>query len=204
MVKVPSLYKLDYEAADEMRRFDGEQALRRWFDNWKIDREAHFAADDEWLTIEERKFRGARRTGVRYIGTICDVEELGPRRAVVFETNAPPPPTFHRPAKIRPEPPRRRARDSNTLTVDTIYEAMDRLGIGRAERRDLMREYRSPWHLMGDLRIREAVRQTQLEGVRMSTFNWLTTPGGIVTGLDLAEAKPVTPVLPPKRYRRNA
>lgn len=112
-----STYKLDYDGWLALNDHDGHSDLRRWFENYKLERFAKFAADDEWLTIEEKKFRGARRSAVRYVGTICDVEEIGPRRTVVFETNAPPPPTFHRPAKARPERIAPRARDANTLTL---------------------------------------------------------------------------------------
>lgn len=56
----------------------------------------------------------------------------------------------------------------------------------------------------------EQVRQIKLEQVRMSTMNWLTpilAGDGVISGIDFGRGDEVTtkltPIPPPKRYRRN-
>lgn len=211
---MPSIYKHDYEGCGGMLAVDGRSDLERWFDNYKLDHKADFASEHEWLTIEEKKFAACRRRATRYVGTIGDVEMRGPRRTVVFETNAPAPPTFHRPAKFRPEPRPQRAHDSDTLTIDTIFEAINQLNLSPARRDAMMMNSRGPWDLMERVRAerfaQELDRQTLM--INMSAVNWLTpfpAGDGIYSGIDLGSGdmtvmQVLKPIPPPKRYRRNA
>jgi len=199
-----SLYRLDYEGTASLERLDTYSTLCRWFHNYKLDRSAEFADDHEWLTIEEKKFRAARRLSVRYVGTICDVEERGPRRTVLFETNAPPPPTFHRPAKFRPERKPTRAHDGGTLTADMLLETMDRIGLSRDRCRDLMINSRNIWELAEQVH-REKYRY-ELERTKLNAMNWIIPiySRDLILSIDLVNPIPQKPsVPPPKRYWRN-
>lgn len=201
-----SLYKLAYEGTGGLQTQDGFSELRRWFENYKLDRDAEFADECEWLTIEEKKFQGIRRPGVRYVGTIGDVEMHGPRRTVLFETNAPAPPTFHRPAKFRPEPRRQVAHDSGTLTYDMLLETMDRIGLGNDRRRDMQMHSRSFEEFA--YRVQAAKYKFEIERTRINATNWMlpllnsdVLSGLTVFGIDYGVEKPSVP--PPRRYRRN-
>lgn len=97
-------YYEDYPGSCGMRYHDKEPELRRWFDNYKLDHAALFPWTFQWLTIEEKSFETRRRRHVRYEGTIGDDSMPLSRSKVLFETDAPPPPTFYRPAKPLPAP----------------------------------------------------------------------------------------------------
>lgn len=85
-----------------MEWHDGYSELKRWFDNWKLEKYVSFG-DTEWLTIQEYSLTCRGKKITRYDGVI-GADHDGRRRKVSFETGAPPPPTFFMPAKRKYEP----------------------------------------------------------------------------------------------------
>lgn len=101
-------YYREYPGIYVMEIHDEHPELRRWFENWKANREARFNSDHEYLLVEEKKFTTVRgRERVRYVGSVGEEGEL--TRRVEFDHTAPPPPSFYaRPKYTRPRfrPPR--------------------------------------------------------------------------------------------------
>jgi hypothetical protein len=87
-----------------MKWHDDEDALKRWFNNYKVGRYESFVTEYEWLVITEKPYEVRGRRYVRYEGEIGrDYNTI--RRKVAFEAAAPPPPTFMIPAKKKYTPP---------------------------------------------------------------------------------------------------
>lgn len=197
---MPSIYKLDYPGAVDMQCFDAQVELKRWFDNWKLDRNAAFAGEYEWLTVEEKKFTVGRRERSRFIGHIGDVDSSGIRRNVLFEVGAPAPPTFYRPAKFRPKPkpkPTRYAADG-LMGLEELAYTMDKLALSAREQRDLVMRSRSPWDLQDILRRIRIER----EWSRLDAMRWalpVMQNDRLIVDFDLP--KPRVP--PPPQFRRN-
>lgn len=98
------MYNDDYAGTETMRLHDLRTDLVRWFENYRIDRHAYPPLLTEWLTVEEEVWHVRGRRVVRYVGMI-GADHYPFRRRVLFETGAPPPPTFMLPARARYEPP---------------------------------------------------------------------------------------------------
>lgn len=48
------VYHVEYDGYYTMKWHDDEQnALKRWFENYKVERYASFASDYEWLIVKE-------------------------------------------------------------------------------------------------------------------------------------------------------
>lgn len=120
-------YYEDYPGSCGMRYHDKEPELRRWFDNYKLDHAASFPWIFQWLTIEEKFFETRRRRHVRYEGTIGD-DSMPLSRKVLFETDAPPPPTFYRPATPLPIPKIAEPILSTALTREYLRRGEERYG----------------------------------------------------------------------------
>jgi hypothetical protein len=97
-------YQANYDGYYAMKWHDDEQnALKRWFDNYKIDRYAHFASDCEWLVVKEVpcacKARSKR--------IVCEIGDdgRGTKREVVMDHTTPAAPMLTFAAKRRWEPP---------------------------------------------------------------------------------------------------
>lgn len=97
-------YQADYAGYYTMKWHDDEQnALKRWFDNYKVDRYAFFASDCEWLVVKEVpcacKARSKR--------IVCEIGDdgRGTKREVIMDHTTPPAPVLTFAAKRRWEPP---------------------------------------------------------------------------------------------------
>lgn len=96
-------YHVEYDGYYRMSWHDSEEnALKRWFENFKVEQYASFAADTEWLVVKELP-SGTRRKK-RYICEIGD-DGRGTKRDVIMDHSAPPAPLLTFAAKRRYEPP---------------------------------------------------------------------------------------------------
>lgn len=108
-----SPYYPAYDGYYTMSNFDGEQnALKRWFDNYKIDKNAWFATEYETLVVEEV------HASARHIKKcqVCLIENIGymkhgkanAQRKIVMDHTAPPAPilTFAAKRIWQPPPPK--------------------------------------------------------------------------------------------------
>jgi hypothetical protein len=203
---VTAPYKLDYEGTDQLVSLDGADPLLRWFKNWRVDKEAQFVSEFEWLTVSERRFAVGRRERARYVGEIGEPDATRGKRKVLFEVGAPPPPTFFRgAAKLRPRAeakPTRYAGD--TMTIETIWEMVARAGLRPPEVDELVRRSRNPWEL------EDRLRHLMLERARreFEASRWLSphlmrgVPIGIGIDYGIEGVRPDPPRAAP-RVRRN-
>lgn len=129
-------YNAKYPGIWPMQWHDAEKSeIKRWFDNWKVERYASFAAEYEWLTIAEVPVQIGRRKGVRYVGEI-GADHTTERRKVEFDPSAPPPPTLYQPASKKYEPPKR------IISGDRMYDSERRWLMDMMySRRSLMNPY---------------------------------------------------------------
>lgn len=100
-------YVTDYPGYWNMKFHDSEQnELKRWFDNYKIDRYAAFQTDYEWLVVKEIE-TAVRGKKIRYVVEI-GADHHDKRREVVMDHQAPKPPvmTFAAKRKYVPSPPK--------------------------------------------------------------------------------------------------
>jgi hypothetical protein len=100
------IYQVEYDGYYSMYWHDIESnALKRWFDNYKVDRWISFANNYEWLVVKEVKTDTKRK--VRYICEIGD-DGRGTKRVVIMDHTAPPAPllTFAAKARWQPPPPK--------------------------------------------------------------------------------------------------
>lgn len=96
-------YHVEYEGYYTMSWHDREEnALKRWFDNFKVERYATFASETEWLVVKE--LPSGRRRKKRYVCEIGD-DGRGTKREVVMDHTTPPAPMLTFAAKRRYEPP---------------------------------------------------------------------------------------------------
>lgn len=104
MPKKAAMYHVEYDGYYTMKWHDDEQnALKRWFDNFKVDRHAGFATDYEWLVVKEVAAT-AKHHKTRMVCEIGD-DGRGTKREVVMDHTAPPAPMLFFAAKMRYEPP---------------------------------------------------------------------------------------------------
>lgn len=101
------VYHPEYAGYYTMSWHDKEEnALKRWFENYKIDRYASFACDTECLIVQERE-ASARRIKKRQV---CLIEDEGRKtsRFVIMDHTAPSAPmlTFAAKRKWQPPPPK--------------------------------------------------------------------------------------------------
>lgn len=99
-----ALYHVEYDGYYTMRWHDDEpNALKRWFENYKVERYAFFASDYECLVVSEVPST-SKRGGKRYH---CDIvnDSTGAHREVAIDHTAPPAPTIFFAAKRKYEPP---------------------------------------------------------------------------------------------------
>src|SRR4051812_33484296 len=97
-------YYVDYDGYYAMSWHDREEnALKRWFDNFKIERYASFASETEWLVVKEvdADCRTNRKRFVCEIGN----DGRGTKREVIMDHTTPPAPMLTFAAKRRWEPP---------------------------------------------------------------------------------------------------
>jgi hypothetical protein len=101
---VSQVYYVEYDGYYAMSWHDKEEnALKRWFDNYKVERYASFASECEWLVVKEvdcdSKSRKKR--------LICEIGDdgRGTKREVIMDHTTPPAPMLTFAAKRRWEPP---------------------------------------------------------------------------------------------------
>lgn len=97
-------YHVEYDGYYTMKWHDDEEnALKRWFENYKIERYASFASDHEWLVVKEVP-SDAKHRKVRFICEIGD-DGRGTKREVIMDHTAPSAPMLTFAAKQRYVPP---------------------------------------------------------------------------------------------------
>lgn len=100
-------YQLNYDGYYTMKRHDDEEnALKRWFENYKVNRYDYFANEYECLIIKEIECM-TRRRGKRFV-CIIENEGQGSKREVMMDHTAPVAPilTFAAKRKWTPPPPK--------------------------------------------------------------------------------------------------
>lgn len=101
------VYHPEYDGYYAMKWHDDEKnALKRWFDNYKIERYASFACDTEWLVVKEVSCDSkSRKTRL-----VCEIGDdgRGTKREVVMDHSTPPAPmlTFAAKRLYVPPPPK--------------------------------------------------------------------------------------------------
>lgn len=99
-------YHVEYDGYYAMSWHDQEaNALKRWFENYKIEKYASFASDTEWLVVKE--LPSERRCKKRLVCEIGD-DGRGTKREVIIDHTAPPAPVLTFAAKrlyVPPPPP---------------------------------------------------------------------------------------------------
>jgi hypothetical protein len=118
-------YHSEYDGFYLMKWHDAEtNALKRWFDNYKLDKYAYFARDTECLVVSEVPST-SKRGGTRYHVDIID-EGRGEQREYEMDHTAPEPPLIFFAAKRKYEPPP--PKTAEELRREAEYERMYRLG----------------------------------------------------------------------------
>lgn len=199
-------YNVVYPARLAMTRFDARSGLYRWFENYKLDRDEEFADREEWLTIEEIPFKVGSRRRVRYVGEIGSDCPTHFRRYIEFETGAPPPPSFFRPAPEPYQPIERRPsrtfdNEPGVMTAHKLLHTVEKLGLRAAPP--------NPFDLSGydtGFEFRAMMEQrTRLLNERIDALSYtfyaplLVKLGEIINPDEVREVKPP----PPPRWRRN-
>lgn len=100
------IYHVEYEGYYAMSWHDREEnALKRWFDNFKVERYASFACETEWLVVKEVPSATRRKKRV-----VCEIGDdgRGTKREVIMDHSAPPAPmlTFAAKRQYVPPPPK--------------------------------------------------------------------------------------------------
>jgi hypothetical protein len=98
-----SVYHVEYDGYYTMSWHDEEKnALKRWFDNYKVGRYESFACETEWLVVKE--VESSTRRKKRFVCEIGD-DGRGTKREVIMDHTAPAAPMLTFAAKRRYEPP---------------------------------------------------------------------------------------------------
>lgn len=98
------IYHVEYDGYYRMKWHDDEEnALKRWFENYKVERYASFASDCEWLVVKEVDC-DAKSRRKRLVCEIGD-DGRGTKREVIMDHTTPPAPMITFAAKRRWEPP---------------------------------------------------------------------------------------------------
>lgn len=119
------VYHPEYDGYYIMKWHDDEtNALKRWFDNYKIDKNACFATEYECLIVKEID-SDCKRNRKRLI---CQIEDEGRKtsREVIMDHTTPPAPMLTFAAKRRWEPPPPKSPAS--LRKEAEFERMYRAG----------------------------------------------------------------------------
>lgn len=116
-----NIYYTDYEGyADIIWHDRDDNALKRWFDNYKLDPRAMFASHYEWLVVEDVTAT-AKNIKKRYVCSIGD-DRTDRRREIAMDHTAPPPPMVFFAAKIKYEPPP--PKSERELALEREYRRM--------------------------------------------------------------------------------
>lgn len=183
---------------------DSESDLQRWFNNYRVDKDASFASKHQFLTITERKsFSGGRRQRllIRYVGEIGN-DNSDYRRKVDFDVGAPPPPILHLPIRAKKEP--------NTLRSEDLLDAYRR--IGRLAPPSSSYEYRMRMYEQ-ERNLRDVafnIDRAMTTSLLQVMLNTLPPSKLTIFGVDIAEETDRTSVIgpapkkpPEPRWRRN-
>lgn len=96
-------YHVEYDGYYTMSWHDKEEnALKRWFDNYKVGRYDSFACDTEWLVVKEVDTDTRRKKRL-----VCEIGDdgRGTKRDVIMDHTAPAAPVLTFAAKRRYVPP---------------------------------------------------------------------------------------------------
>lgn len=115
-------YHVEYDGYYRMRWHDDEQnALKRWFDNYKIERYASFANDTEWLVVKEV----ACDSKTQKKRLVCEIGDdgRGTKREVIMDHTTPPAPilTFAAKRRWQPPPPKSAAEMKREMEWERMY-----------------------------------------------------------------------------------
>lgn len=163
-------YQVDYAGYYAMSWHDREEnALKRWFDNYKIERYASFACDTEWLVVKEVESTSKHR-GNRLICEIGD-DGRGTKREVIMDHTAPPAPilTFAAKRKYVPPPPK----TADELRREAEWERMYAMGY---EPRPRLRRYAMPNILNNSYPVMVQDDEIEIEWVPRRFHNYFNIP----------------------------
>ena len=151
-------YHVEYEGYYAMSWHDKEEnALKRWFDNYKIERYAGFASETEWLVVKE--LPSERRRKKRYVCEIGD-DGRGTKREVIMDHTAPPAPvlTFAAKRQYVPPPPKTAAE----LRKEAEWNRMMAMGYEPIYRPKPMRMRMAPIFSLDDM-VEAMMEQVEME-----------------------------------------
>lgn len=192
MTKPVDPYHSEYDGFYAMKWHDAEEnALKRWFENFKIERYAHFANDYECLIVEEVPASGKHIKKKQ----ICRIENegQGTTREVPMDHTAPPAPMVFFAAKQRyvPPPPKSAA----DIRKEEEWRRMTMMGyIPRFTRRPVVMRTLPPiWEIDLDapLKLTDTVQYVE-------EIEWVRRPA-----YDLSSQYVKSAPAPAKRHRRN-
>lgn len=181
-------YHSEYEGYYRMRFHDDEQnALKRWFENFKVDQYAVFASDYEWLVVHEVPATAKTRKK-KYRCEIGDDGRNSKRFAEMDHTAPKPPMVFLANKRVYQPPPPKTAEE---LRREYEYERMYRMGY-RPIRRPVYTADVIPWNTNFD-----AVRPIETK----FDIDWVKQ----VEPSKAFQSAPVTPRPPSQlmKHRRN-
>lgn len=182
-------YHVEYEGYYAMSWHDREEnALKRWFENYKVERHASFACDTEWMIVKEMP-SGTRRKK-RYVCEIGD-DGRGSKREVIIDHSAPPAPMLTFAAKRRYEPPP--PKTATDLRKEAEYHRMMMRGyepVRRAKYKPMAAVCFTEEMSIADMTVEV---EYEIEWVRRSRY---------IDRLYDVPMRPVPPPTPPK-HRRN-
>jgi hypothetical protein len=98
-----SVYHVEYDGYYAMSWHDREEnALKRWFENYKVGRYESFACETEWLVVKEVESSTRRKKRL-----VCEIGDdgRGTKREVIMDHTAPAAPILTFAAKRRYVPP---------------------------------------------------------------------------------------------------
>lgn len=182
--KVINPYHPEYDGFYWMKFHDDEaNALKRWFENYKVEQYAYFASEYEWLVVKEVEAT-AKHIKKRFV---CEIGRDGNERirTVIMDHTAPPAPMvfFGAKRKYEPSPPR------------SVAEMRQEMEWSRL--RELEWQYRIRQSRMSVMDFDPSVPVTEIINIPTRRIEV-----GIDWGRkDRAVMKPVAP--PPPRHRRN-
>jgi hypothetical protein len=187
-------YHSEFDGTYTMKDYDNEtNALKRWFDNFKIDRYATFANDYECLIVEEVP-ASAKHIKKKQI---CRIEHGdGTTREVKMDHTAPPAPIVFFAVKQRyvPPPPK----SAVDLRKEEEYRRMREMGFSPRYRNVPIRKV-SPSILMFDSAMDPLKMETTVEFVE--EIEWVRDDRPRYYNVAPSSAPAAPPPAP--RYRRN-
>jgi hypothetical protein len=216
------IYHIEYDGYYTMASHDKqENALRRWFDNYKIDKDGYFANDYEWCIVKE-VISTARRGGKRYL---CEIGDDDPRntwhtREYTMDHTAPEPPVLSFAAKIKYiAPPVKSAHDlirelewhrnAERLPIPEIdYHSMYLQKVILPDpnaKADLVFKLDGSLALLSPSDMLDAMTWATYEASHIPPMRFIDYPSNFISPIERISELPPTKKLspPPPKHRRN-